>query len=47
MSGTIKIVMHDSGKVVVNMPGSGMNPRVYRSIDGALAFVRRLATQRA
>jgi hypothetical protein len=42
---TIKLVIHDSGKAVVNMPGSGMNPRVYTSVDKALAKVSELAKQ--
>jgi hypothetical protein len=42
MRKTIKIVRHESGKTVVNMPGTGMKPRVYRSAERALAKVAEL-----
>jgi len=39
----VKVVFHpDSGKYVVNVPGSGMRPRVFTSRDRAMAFVSRL-----
>ena len=40
----IKLTCHpEKGKWVVNMPGSGMRPRVYRDLDKALAKVAELA----
>jgi hypothetical protein len=39
----VKVVFHpESGKYVVNMPGSGMRPRVFTSRDKAMALVSRL-----
>lgn len=42
MSKTVKIVVHRSGKIVVNMPGSGMRPRVFRDKQKALSLVEHL-----
>jgi hypothetical protein len=39
----IKIVFHpESGKYVVNMPGSGMRPHVFKSREKAMELVSRL-----
>jgi hypothetical protein len=39
----VKLTLHESGKAVVNMPGSGMRPRVFRDKQKALALVSKLA----
>jgi hypothetical protein len=40
---TVKVVFHpSSGKYVVNMPGTGMRPRVFKSRDKAMELVERL-----
>ena len=40
---TVKVVFHPySGKYVVNMPGSGMRPHVFKDREKAMELVRRL-----
>lgn len=47
MARVIKLVLHESGKCVVNEPGSGKRPRVYTSLDKALARVTETATSKS
>jgi hypothetical protein len=40
---TVKVVFHpESGKYVVNTPGSGMRPRIYKTRAKAIDLVQRL-----
>lgn len=44
---TVKLTIHpESGKFVVNAPGTGMRPRVYKSLDKAMNKIRTLAEVR-
>ena len=42
MTKTVKMVVHPSGKIVVNMPGSGMRPHVYKDKRKAMELIDRL-----
>jgi hypothetical protein len=43
MAKVVKIVFHpESGKYVVNMPGTGMRPHVFTKRDKMLELVNRL-----